>query len=83
MDWASAANCVGADPRVFFPAKSHHIPREAAALCASYPVASECLTYAIDRAWLTGIWSGTHVGTRIEIRRQLARSTRRPKGDYV
>jgi WhiB family redox-sensing transcriptional regulator len=61
-DWWRAAACRNADPELFFPiaatAASGSDIRRAKQICASCPVTSPCLSYALARRQEQGIWGG-------------------------
>ena len=61
-DWWKVAACRDAEPELFFPisgtaASSPQIKR-AKLICASCPVRSKCLSYALDHRQEQGIWGG-------------------------
>jgi WhiB family transcriptional regulator, redox-sensing transcriptional regulator len=61
-DWWRAAACRDAEPELFFPisakpASSAQVKR-AKLICASCPVCSNCLSYALDHRQEQGIWGG-------------------------
>jgi WhiB family redox-sensing transcriptional regulator len=64
VTWQDYANCAGAEPELFFPDNGIH-PGSALALCATCPVRTQCLNYALEHNERHGIWGGT---TRIERR---------------
>lgn len=57
MDWMSKRACVDVPPEVFFPEVGENASA-AKAICASCPVAAECLTYAIENREDYGVWGG-------------------------
>jgi len=60
-DWWSRAECLSADPELFFP-PSLRVRRqiaEAKAVCARCQVRTQCLSYALAAGPLRGIWGGT------------------------
>jgi WhiB family redox-sensing transcriptional regulator len=57
MAWADGGNCAGVDPEIFFPHRGDSADL-ARAVCRGCPVASECLSYAIDTDQRFGIWGG-------------------------
>jgi WhiB family transcriptional regulator, redox-sensing transcriptional regulator len=63
------AACEGADSSVFFPV-SDTFAGEAKAICATCPVAEQCLEYAIATRQSDGVWGGM---TAIERHRLLRR----------
>ena len=69
-DWRQHAVCRGSDPALFFPERGADV-KPAKAVCATCPVAADCLEYALgctDR--LAGIWGGTAESERRRMRRQ-------------
>jgi WhiB family transcriptional regulator, redox-sensing transcriptional regulator len=78
--WTDHAICRGADPDLFFPIGYsaellQEQQREAKAICANCPVASDCLAWALRVGEPDGIWGGTTP----EERRHLRRSPEAPK----
>lgn len=75
MDWERAA-CRDHDPELFFPLTSHGPALEqlsaAKAVCASCPIQSACLRWALETGQEAGVWGGTSEDDR----RALRRSTR-------
>ena len=70
--WREAAACVPASDEVTFfpdPEDLAAISR-AKAICATCPVASECLTWAIETNQSEGIWGGHTPKERRAIRRR-------------
>ena len=58
-DWRTLAACRGLDPELFVPARGDsHTARNAQAVCATCPVAKQCLEYAIEVGETEGIWGG-------------------------
>lgn len=72
--WARDAACANTDPEPFHPTRHtrKQLIRAAKELCATCPVAAECLADALDRDEAYGIWGGLDT---IE-RRRLAKSRR-------
>lgn len=57
--WEHQAACRGADPEIFFAEKSDHTAVTAAkSICATCPVTTQCLDYAIAGHERDGIWGG-------------------------
>ena len=56
-DFFVDASCTGADTTVFFPV-SDTFAGEAKAICATCPVAGQCLEYAISTHQSDGVWGG-------------------------
>lgn len=72
MDWRSSAECLGEDPELFFPysrGSSRQLQAEAAkAICRRCPVASECLSWALESTPPPeGIWGGTDEDERADM----------------
>jgi len=55
--WQDAAACGGADTDLFFPERGAD-PRPAQAVCATCPVAQQCLGHALTVGEDFGIWGG-------------------------
>jgi WhiB family redox-sensing transcriptional regulator len=68
-DFFADAACEGADTAVFFPV-SDTFAAEAKAICATCPVAADCLEYAIATRQSHGVWGGL---TAVERHRVLRR----------
>lgn len=66
--WMDEAECRGADPRLFFPARGESID-PARSVCRACPVAVECLEHAIDQGERFGVWGGASERERRRIRR--------------
>ena len=66
------AACQGADTAVFFPV-SDTFAEEAKAICATCPVAEQCLEYAISTHQSDGVWGGL---TALERHRLVRRRQR-------
>ena len=56
--WMRQANCVDADPALFFPERGEP-SAPAKAICLACPVRVECLNYALSINERHGIWGGT------------------------
>lgn len=79
LGFASRGACVGLDPEIWFPdrrnmgrlKKTHwrntHEGKVVADTCASCPVASQCLKYALQFFDMRGIWGGLDEKQREEI----------------
>ncbi|MGW0905817.1 WhiB family transcriptional regulator [Streptomyces sp. NPDC002853] len=71
--WVERAACRDCDPDTFFPSgrSPDDTELEAAAkrLCASCPVAADCLSEALAHEESAGIWGGLTVRERRELRR--------------
>lgn len=80
-DWSQAANCLDADPDIFFPGEgklSWPKIEEAKAMCALCRVRQSCLEFATQVGAEYGIWGG-----RTEANEKACRGTRaRHGGDH-
>lgn len=66
--WTEYAACAGiADPEIFFNERND-LP--AKIVCAGCPVKNDCLTYALRRRHLVGVWGGKSDKQRDAIRRK-------------
>lgn len=68
------ANCVGADPTLFFPDKEDDT--QAKLLCCECPVQAICLETALRRGEV-GVWGGKNDAQRKKLRRTLGISVTR------
>ena len=81
MSWQYRAACGGVNARLFFgPDGEGRAEREdreakAVAICASCPVCTQCLEYALRNSIKHGVWGGLNPEERTRARR---RQTRRP-----
>jgi WhiB family redox-sensing transcriptional regulator len=57
--WHALANCQGADPDLFFPARGDGRPVAALAYCEDCSVRSQCLAAGLEVARTLGVWGGT------------------------
>ena len=78
--WRDAAACRSVEPDLFFPIGTtgtalHHIAA-AKAVCATCPVSSECLEFALETNQDSGVWGGTSEEERRQLRRARARTRR-------
>ena len=67
--WMKEALCAQVDPALWFPEKGGS-NKTARAICQQCPVRAECLEYSLsleDNPW--GIWGGTSMRDRYELRR--------------
>lgn len=71
--WVDEAVCASTDPELFFPLAGDN-PRDAVAICNTCPVMAQCLEYALDIPSLDGIWGGTTMRQRGEIRARRRRA---------
>lgn len=69
--WTFDAACLEHDPAIFFPARGERLD-EAKAVCRSCLVRDECLEEALATSSCddVGIWAGTSVAERKELRRR-------------
>lgn len=65
--WEDNAACRTADPEIFFPDKGGST-REAKAICATCPVATQCADYALEHDERFGIWGGLSKRERRRLR---------------
>lgn len=80
MDWREQAECLKADPELFFPVGNtgpalDQIER-AKAVCASCSVTEMCLQYAMDTNQDYGVWGGLNEDERRTLKRRAARARR-------
>lgn len=68
--WQERALCRGCDPNLWFPELGDD-GANAKAICATCPVADECLAGAIERGERFGIWGGVATKERRVIRREI------------
>jgi WhiB family redox-sensing transcriptional regulator len=66
--WQTEAACRGLDPDLFFPVRDASAT-EAKAVCATCPVAAECLEFALANGEHFGIWGGVPERQRRTMRR--------------
>lgn len=77
-NWRDAAACAGTAEVDFFPDPADLSAISAAkALCATCPVAGECLTWAIETNQSEGIWGGHTPTERRSLRRHWLKEIRR------
>lgn len=67
--WTVDALCAQVDPDVFFPDNGGDGTHAAKRVCASCPVAAECLEYALRTRQEHGIWGGLPPHIRARMRR--------------
>lgn len=69
-DWTERAECRGWPTNIFFPERNDAggVPL-ARRICATCPVRTECLRWALDNDEQFGIWGGTSQRERRRIRR--------------
>ena len=74
--WYRRAACRNSDTNLFFPKRGDITPVTAArAICATCPVKTECLQYALDTVEMAGIWGGTTERERRRLRRDRPAAT--------
>ncbi len=60
--WQRSAACRGTGPAIFFPAGNPKLAQleeeQAKALCASCPVRTHCLAFAVEHGKTDGVWGG-------------------------
>ena len=77
--WKTKAACAGISFPLFFPNPETPLSQveKAKAVCASCPVAEECLEYALETNQVSGIWGGTTEDERKSLRRKWLAARRR------
>src|ERR1700761_6304458 len=74
MDWRHRAACRDEDPELFFPVGNSGPAllqiSEAKAVCRRCPVASSCLTWALDSGQDAGVWGGMSEDERRALKRR-------------
>jgi WhiB family transcriptional regulator, redox-sensing transcriptional regulator len=78
VDFFDEAACKDADTSVFFPV-SDTFAGDAKAICATCPVAEQCLEYAISSHQSDGVWGGLTAVERhrlVRRRQKVAREQR-------
>jgi WhiB family redox-sensing transcriptional regulator len=79
-NWRNLAACRGLDPDLFFAERGDTLTvRNARAVCATCPVAAECLEYAIANDETVGMWGGLCGDELIRERRRRAGGRKGPK----
>lgn len=68
-DWYVDALCPQTDPEVFFPSEGQS-GRAAKTVCATCPVRSQCLDWAMENCELFGVWGGVSSKDRQKMRRE-------------
>lgn len=68
MPWLVEAACRAMGPGIFFPERGDDA-QLARSICAGYPVASECLDYALVYGEPIGVWGGFTARERQRLRR--------------
>ncbi len=84
-DWWEEAQCKSADSEIFFGNDTSTGRLNAARfLCASCPVAGDCLSHALQEPERFGIWAGTSAAARAAMVRDVEDGTEvRDIVDYV
>jgi WhiB family redox-sensing transcriptional regulator len=82
VSWRDRAACLQEDPELFFPIGTtgpalQQLAR-AKAVCATCPVRTECLQWAIDTNVDQGVWGGLSEDERRSLKRRTARGRLRP-----
>jgi WhiB family redox-sensing transcriptional regulator len=71
-NWADHASCRGLDPTIFYPLTDEDAD-DAKEICASCPVQTPCLEFAIDQRERNGVWGGATERERMRIIRRRRR----------
>lgn len=66
-DWRLKAECLDADPEIFFPEKGGN-GLDAKKVCARCTVVDECLEYALVNVIDEGVWGGMSAVQRERMR---------------
>lgn len=78
--WRSEAACLGHNPELFFPigesGPAVQQIRDAKAICATCPVRTPCLDWAMEAGADHGVWGGLSEAERKSWRRRNARGRR-------
>lgn len=81
--WMGEAICAQTDSEAFFPEKGG-TTKPAKQICATCPVRSQCLEYAMDHDERFGVWGGLSERERRKLRWEreggMRRNARRPNG---
>lgn len=76
-DWRHKAACKTEDPELFFPIGNSGPAllqiSEAKAVCRRCPVASSCLTYALESGQDAGVWGGMSEDERRSLKRRTSK----------
>jgi WhiB family redox-sensing transcriptional regulator len=79
-NWRDDAACRDTDPDLFFPVGTTGLAVDqiasAKAVCASCPVRTECLDFALFTNQDSGVWGGTSEDERRKIRRAWMKTRR-------
>ena len=79
-DWKTQAACAGYPNTLFFPVGEDpdaFAVEKAKAICSVCPVATDCLSYALETNQRSGIWGGTSEKERKSLRRKWLAERRR------
>lgn len=69
LGWQNRAACVGVDPELFFPDRTHNTGN-AKKVCRQCPVRNQCLGYALRHNEQFGVWGGLTVRERRQLLKQ-------------
>ena len=69
--WRGNANCLDADPEIFFPIAGGN-GLDAKKVCARCTVLDECLQYALQHQVEDGVWGGVSAVERERMRKRMA-----------
>jgi len=67
MEWRTQAECLDADPEIFFPVAGGN-GLDAKRVCARCPVIHDCLEYALEYEIDEGVWGGMSAVQRQKMR---------------
>lgn len=80
-DWRHRSACADEDPELFFPVGTSGPAilqtAQAKAVCHRCPVASDCLTWALQSGQDSGVWGGMSEDERRALKRRNARTRTR------
>ena len=67
--------CASSDPEAWFPETAYEVENYTALrICQGCPFREPCLTYALERPSLDGIWGGASQTDRHNMRRRMRRA---------
>jgi WhiB family transcriptional regulator, redox-sensing transcriptional regulator len=69
--WRESANCLDADPEIFFPVAGGN-GLDAKRVCARCTVVDKCLQYALEYQIEDGVWGGVSAVERERMRKRMA-----------
>ncbi len=75
-DWRAKAQCLGADPAMFYPDEHEGSINAAKRICWDCDVSAECLEYALTYNEKFGVWGGHSERERRRVKRQRSRDSR-------